>query len=184
MRDYSKISPQFWVGATGKKIRKLGIDAQLVALYLLSSPHSNMLGLYHLPVAYICADTGMTFQGALEGLQSLQKVGFCGYDDEAEVVWVYEMATYQVGESLSPNDNQCKGVQNEYNKVAENRFLYEFYEKYSGAFHLKIQRGNVSPSEAPCNPLGSQEQEQEQEQEQDSSEVVINNILQRTSVRS
>ena len=166
MRDYSKVSPQFWVGATGKKIRKQGVDTQLLALYLMTSPHANMLGLYHLPVAYICADTGIPFQGAIEGLQSLENVGFCAYDDEAETVWVYEMATYQVGESLSPNDNQCKGVQNEYNKVAENRFLYEFYDKYKGSFNLKNQRGITSPCKAPYNPLGSQEQEQEQEQEQ------------------
>jgi len=98
MRDYAKIAPQFWIGPTGKKIRKLGSQAQVVAMYLMSSPHATMIGLYHLPIAYISADTGSPFEGACKAVKSLIEVGFCGYDEEAEVVWVYEMARFQIGD--------------------------------------------------------------------------------------
>ncbi|MBP6421575.1 MAG: hypothetical protein KA271_01650 [Propionivibrio sp.] len=110
MRDYSKVSPQIWIGPTGKAIRKLGVDAQLVALYLLTSPHANMIGMYHLPVAYLSADTGIPIEGASKGLLSLISTGFCGYDEEAEIVWVYEMARFQVGDQLKAKDLQSKGA--------------------------------------------------------------------------
>jgi hypothetical protein len=50
MRDYAKVAPTFWNGETGKKIRELGRDAQVVALYLITCPSSNWIGLYYLPL--------------------------------------------------------------------------------------------------------------------------------------
>lgn len=173
MRDYAIITPQFWIGQTGKAIKKAGIDAQVVALYLLSSPHANMLGLYHLPVAYIAADIGCPLEGASKGLRSLIEAGFCEYDDEAEVVWVHEMAKFQIGESLKADDKRCSGVQNQYNGIPENRFLSAFFEKYEHAFNLKNKRETeappkplASPFEAPPKPRAvNRISEQEQEQE-------------------
>lgn len=173
MRDYAKIAPQFWIGTTGKRIKKLGAQAQVVSLYLVSSPHSNMIGLYHLPLAYLSADTGMPFEGALKALTSLENEGFCGYDADAEVVWVYEMARFQVGEALKPGDNQCKGVQNAYDSVPANRFTAEFFRKYGAQFNMTKERIPETPLEAPWKPLGSQEQEQEQEQEQDQEQTIV-----------
>lgn len=167
MRDYAKIAPQFWIGQTGKKIRKLGAEAQVIALYLMSSPHANMIGMYHIPIAYISADTGIPFEGASKALRGVIEAGLCGYDDEAEVVWLYEMAKYQVGEQLKAGDKQCAGVQNAYDNVPGNRFLAGFHDKYASAFHMKNRREYTSPFEAPSKPLRSQEQEQEQEREQE-----------------
>ena len=53
MRDYGKVSPQFWIGQTGKKLRAEGMEAQIVAMYLMTSPHANMLGLYYCPAMFI-----------------------------------------------------------------------------------------------------------------------------------
>lgn len=44
MREYAKVGPTFWTGSTGKALRRRGIEGVLVALYLVSSPHSNMHG--------------------------------------------------------------------------------------------------------------------------------------------
>ena len=40
-RDYAIVSPQFWTGTTGREIRTRGRDVQLVALYLMTSPHAR-----------------------------------------------------------------------------------------------------------------------------------------------
>lgn len=170
MRDYAKVAPQFWIGPTGKAIRKKGPVAQVVAMYLMSSPHANMIGMYHLPVAYLSADTGIPYQGAFKALIELQEVGFCGYDVSAEVVWVYEMAKFQVGDQLKPGDKQCAGVENTYIGVPKNRFLPDFFDKYQPAFNMQNKREYEGPIEHPCEGacegLRSQEQEQEKEQEQ------------------
>ncbi len=167
MRDYSKVGPKFWIGATGKRLRAAGMEAQIVAMYLLTSPHANMLGLYYCPTMFIAHETGLGLEGASKGLHRAIEAGFCEYDEASEVVWVIEMASYQVGEALKPNDLRVKGVQNEYSSLPENPYLARFYEKYCGAFCMSSCRGNGSPSEAPSKPLLSQEQEQEHEQEQE-----------------
>lgn len=167
MRDYSKVGPKFWIGATGKRLRAAGMEAQIVAMYLLTSPHANMLGLYYCPTMFIAHETGLGLEGASKGLQSAIEAGFCEYDEASEVVWVIEMASYQIGEALKPNDLRVKGVQNEYGSLPENPYLARFYEKYSAAFCMSACRGKTSPYEAPSKPLRSQEQEQEKEQEQE-----------------
>ncbi|MDR5757000.1 hypothetical protein [Caballeronia sp. LZ035] len=179
MRDYAKVSPQFWIGETGKKLRKAGAEAQVVGLYLMTSPHANMLGLYYVPMLYIAHETGLGMEGASKGLQSCIEAGFCQYDEASEMVWVMEMATYQIATSLVVTDKRCTGVQNEYGALPENPYLAGFFDKYRAAFHMTKRRPEAAakPSliEAPSKPLGSQEQEQEQEQDKTSpdGEVAI-----------
>ena len=163
MRDYGKIAPSFWIGDTGRKIIESGPEATIVALYLMTSPHANMLGLYYLPIAYISHDTGLPSEGALKGLQWACEAGLCGYDKGAQVVWVYEMARFQTDGVLKSGDKRIIGVNREYQKLPKCSFLGDFFDKYKDSFHLETRRG----FEAPCKPLRSQEQEQEQEQEQD-----------------
>lgn len=168
MRDYSKIGPQFWIGKTGKKLRAAGEKAQIVGMYLLTSPHSNMLGLYYQPLLYIAHETGLGIEGALEGLLRCVEAGFCAYDDVSECVWVYEMAKYQIGESLKPNDKRVLGVQYEYEGLPENKHLGHFYDKYAEIFCMKDRREILlesSPLEAPSKDHQCQAQEQAQAQE-------------------
>jgi hypothetical protein len=167
MRDYSKVGPQFWIGKTGKALRKQGVESQLVALYLMSSPHANMLGLYYVPKTFIAHETGLGMEGASKGLQGCIDAGFCQYDEDSEVVWVIEMARFQIADQLSAGDKQCKGVQNEYESLPENPYLSAFYDMYAKAFHMSSKREITSPLQAPSKPLASQEQEQEQEQKQE-----------------
>lgn len=182
MRTYSKVSPKFWIGRTGKEIRKFGPEVQLVALYLVTGPHANWLGLYHLPTLYIAADTGMEPASVSAGLDALCAAGFCAYDPASEMVWVYEMARYQCLESgrdgLKPADNQVKAIRKEYAALPDTPLLKAFHDKYKDMLCLDAPRGGplLTPSEAPCqalaeplaDPLPSKEIEKEKEKEKDS----------------
>lgn len=170
MRDYGKVSPHFWTGTTGKKLRN-SPEAVIVAMYLMTSPHANMLGLYYMPLLYVAHETGLGMEGASKGLRSACASGFCSYDEVTEMVWVHEMARFQVAESLKPTDKRCIGVQKDYDTLPSNPFLAGFFDKYATAFCMTSRRGEIaktnSPLQAPSNPLASQEQEQEQEQDQE-----------------
>jgi hypothetical protein len=155
MREYSKVSPKFWIGETGRALRKQGTDALVVGMYLMTSPHSNMLGLFYQPLMLIAHETGLGLEGATKGLQGCIEAGFCGYDHETEMVWVHEMAAFQIAEQLAAKDNQCKGIQNEYNKLPMNPFLPAFYERYAHAFHLTAKRGERRHEPRITQPLGS-----------------------------
>lgn len=169
MRDYSKVGPRFWIGKTGKKLRAAGAAAQLVGLYLMTSPHANMTGLYYVSRDSIAHETGLGSDEAAKGLESCIEAGFCSYDDESEMVWVHEMAFYQIAEKLSAADKRSAGVQNEYNALPDNPFLGAFFDKYSGPFNMKCNREPADDGfcEASCKPPPSQEQEQAQEHEQE-----------------
>lgn len=170
MRDYGKVSPQFWIGRTGKTLRG-NPAAQVLALYLMTSPHANMIGVYHCPVAYMAHETGMTTEGASEALRCLIEADFCTFDAVDEYVFVHQFALHQVGETLDPKDKRCKGVENELSKVPKNQCWQAFRARYAVPYNLSAPPQNPSPSEAPSKPLASQKQEQKQKQEQNPSDA-------------
>lgn len=156
MRDYAKIAGTFWTGNTGKALKAKGSEAVIAALYLVSCPVSNMLGLYWLPRMYLYHESGLGLEGGSKGLASAIEVGFCAYDEASEVVWVKEMAAWQIGDVLLPADNRVKGVQREYDTLPENPYLTAFYERYATAFCMTSCRGKHKalkrPSKAPTKP--------------------------------
>lgn len=163
MRDYGKVSPQFWTGDTGKALKKAGPEAVIVAMYLITSPHANMIGLYYLPMLYLAHETGLGNEGASKGLERAIEAGFCTYDEASEHVFVHAMARFQIGEQLDAKDKRCKGVENELAKTPKGALRLAFTKMYRVAFHL----AEPPKEEAPSKPLASQEQEQEQEKEKE-----------------
>ncbi|BBB14788.1 uncharacterized protein RVIR1_10470 [Candidatus Rickettsiella viridis] len=168
MRDYSKLSPHFWINEQGKQIKQFGGATQLIALYLISNPHCTMLGIYYLPMPFIAHELGITLEGALKGLQNLCEVGFCTYDAASEYVWVHDMALSQLGQALKPNDNRVKCINELYQALPKLPFLDKFYEAYHISLCLdKKTKGLIRPYEGTSKSLLSQEQEQEQEQKKE-----------------
>jgi hypothetical protein len=162
MRGYAKVLPQFWIGSTGRQIRELGSDAQVVALYLITSPHATMIGIYYLPISFITHETGITVKATCKSLRALSEIGFCTYDEAMEYVWVHDMAFYQIEFQLKPSDNRVININESYQKLPNLHFLPAFYEKYKDAFCIE----NTRMLEGPLEILSSQEHEQEKKQEQ------------------
>ena len=166
MRKYSKISPSLWTGKTAKTIRG-DLEAIVVQSYLLTSPMATMTGVYYCPVSYICSDTGLGHEGAMNGLQVLIDDGFCFYDWNREWVFVKNMARFQVAEELKPNDKRVVQMKKETANMPE-PFKSLFARQYNESFCLDMrfdQEEVPSRIDTPSMPHRSQEQEQEQEQE-------------------
>lgn len=155
MRDYGKVSPKFWIGKTGKALRKHP-EAQIVALYLITCPTSDMTGVFNCPLMYIAHETGLGEEGALKGLARLYEVDFCTFDEESDTVFVHEMAKYQIGEELKVNDNQVKSVKKAFSTM-KGVIRTRFFEMYKTSFHLI----DASPSEAPSKPRAGTGAEEE-----------------------
>ena len=71
MRDYSVVQTKLYTGRTMKALRGDPL-AQLLMLYLITSPHSTMIGVFHLPVSYIAEDLGSPLEGAREGREECE----------------------------------------------------------------------------------------------------------------
>lgn len=137
MRQFVKLSPTFWIGTTGKELSKAGPTAQLVALYFISSPHTNYCGIYRVSLAYASADLGLSQASLLKAIDKVQATGFLKFDPAFNVVWVVEAARWQIGDYLAKTDNRVKAIQSEFNTLPRGCPLRaEFYAKYAKAFWL------------------------------------------------
>ncbi len=139
MRNYATVSPAFWTGETGRQLRAMGPEAVMVALYLMTSPHSNMIGLYYLPLVALCHETGLGRNAVFAALQKIESVEFAFYDEAGEVAWVPEMARYQIGEVLAEKDKKRAAVLREIGQQRKSRFFGEFVERYGEGFNLPTE---------------------------------------------
>ena len=194
MRKYSSITPKFWIGRTGRKLRG-DISAKLVAAYLLSCPNNDMTGVFYCPLCQISAETGLPleapsvplpspFQGPLKGireaLETLEREDFAIYDYESEYVFVKKMALFQIAPELKPTDKRVTGIRTAIESKPDN-FKHLFIKEYNECFNLgfkdipspEIQEFGVQTQEEeelPSSPIEAPSkalrcQEQEQEQE-------------------
>ena len=159
MREYGSISPRFWIGETGKLLRG-DPEAQVLALYLMTSPHANMIGIFHCPILYMAHETGLSLEGASKALTRLIQAGFCTYDEPSETVFVIRMAAHQIGERLKADDKRVLGVRREVDRIQVQALREKFVDLYAESFHLE-RKPLPSPSKAPPKQLTRQEQEQD-----------------------
>lgn len=152
MRDYAKVAPQFWTGKTGKALKAAGHEAVIVGMYLMTSPHANMIGVYHCPIAYIAIDTGLSIEGATKGLQWAIEADFCTFEADTEYVFVHAFAEYQIGAELDPKDLRCKGVARELEKIPKGQCWQGFRARYAVPFNLPAPVVIASPLQAPSKP--------------------------------
>ena len=163
-REFVKISPTFWTGPTGRQLRKAGAEVQLVALYLMSSPHTNYSGLFQLPLNYIANDTGLSMEAVRKALSAIESVGFARYDETSECVWIVEGAKWQLGE-LKPADKRVAGLQKEFDAVpADCPYKVEFLAKHGKALCLSSKAAKAqAPKQAELVPTPAPVPEQEPE---------------------
>ena len=162
MRDHAIVSPQFWTGNTGRYLRQHP-DAQRLALYLLTCPNANMIGLYYIPIPTICHELGMDKEGASKALRRVSEGGFATYDEGSEVVFVHEMAKFQIGPYLKVGDNRIRGIEKMLESYSKCNLYNDFVKRYRNCFQLSVALNQ----EAPSKPLRSQDQEQDQEQDKE-----------------
>lgn len=73
MREYGQVQCSFWQSDDALKATNVG---KLLALYLLTGPHSNGIGCYRCPDGYIMADLGWSQETVSEGFEELSRNGF------------------------------------------------------------------------------------------------------------
>ena len=96
MRSYGKVESGFWIDHS---VKRWPLDARLVALYLLTSPHANVIGCYHLPMVYAEHEIGLPNARLKEAYAFLTEKGFLAYCHDTEWVWVRKYLRYNGFES-------------------------------------------------------------------------------------
>lgn len=83
-RDYGKVRAQFW---DDDALRELSIEANYLALYLITSSHTNAIGCFRLPIAYILNDTRLDKKSLEKALAELRST--CYAIPCERVPWIY-----------------------------------------------------------------------------------------------
>lgn len=136
MRGYNAVSPSFWTRGSGKRLRG-NAHAQLVGLYLITCPSANMLGLFYLPLATLCHETGLTGEQARAALRACSDAAFAFYDEVGELAWIPNHAEKDIGTSLGSKDKRRPMIERELAGYGDHRYVREFYARYGSAYGLE-----------------------------------------------
>lgn len=140
MRQYASVAPTFWTRGSGKRLRGHP-EAQVVALYLMTSPHTSMVGIFHLALPTLCHETGLSEEGARKGLARCSEEALAIWDEDEELVWIPALAQYQIGDVLKRGkggklDNRAKAVIRELAPFKGHRFFDLFMDRYADSYRL------------------------------------------------
>ena len=160
MRDYGKIHSSFWSSET---IRSLTDDGRMLALYLMTSPHTTISGTFRLPDGYACEDLQWSAVRVTEGFVELFRKGFANRCETTKWVWICKHLEWNPPE----NPNQFKAAWKVISTIpAECAWRSHFL-----AFCANLKGLDVTPVSNPLptlpKPLLNQKQEQEQEQKKE-----------------
>lgn len=103
MRDYGKVHTSFW---TSESIRPLSEDAKFMVLYLLTSQHGTISGVFRLPYGYICDDLSWNVERVKSTVAELLRNGFCNRCETTCWMWIIEHFKWNKPE----NPNQLKSA--------------------------------------------------------------------------
>lgn len=116
---YTRVESKFW---QDEKMRSVSEDARFLMLYLLTSPHRNIIGFYFLPSPYACFDLGWDEKRFKKGLQELISNGLIKYDENVHVVLVKNFLKHNPLE----NPNQVKSAIEKLNELPETPLFQDF----------------------------------------------------------
>lgn len=166
MRDYSKLSPFFWVRGSGRRLRGDAI-AQIVAAYLSTCPAANMVGIFYVSIATIADDTGHSAEDVRSAIVRIEAARYAFYDFDAGIAWIPNHARFEIGAEMTPGDKRRKKVLAELSQVEGHRFEGEFRALYAAAYGLRppttpppAPRSEALPTSIPNQEGASADREQ------------------------
>ena len=124
-RLYTRVESQFW---KDEKMRDLSEGDRYLMLYLLTSPHRNIAGLYYLPLSYACFDLGWDEKRLRQGLEELSAKQRIKYDYQAHVVLIFNYVKYNPLE----NPNQVKSAIAKVEELPKTPLLQDFLAVIQG----------------------------------------------------
>jgi|GEM_PF-1314138 len=117
MRIFGSIQLCFWASLDTQQLSDQG---KLLAIYLLTGPHSNMLGCFRLPDGYITADLKWNIETVKKAFQELFRSQFLTRDDPSGWLIIHKFLKW----NPIQNSKQGVGVQRLFDLVPhENRVL-------------------------------------------------------------
>lgn len=110
MRDYGKIFTSFWTEFQG-----ISDQGKILGAYLLSGPHTNMLGCFRLPFGYVQEDLKWSQETVSKAFDELYQNGFATHEKASEMVFIHKFLKWNEIE----NPNQGKAAVKTFDQLPE-----------------------------------------------------------------
>lgn len=160
MRKYGSIHTKFW---THPEIQQTSDQTKLLAAYLLSSSHTNMLGCFRVPIGYIAEDLRWSVDLVKKALHELSAINFLTYDETYSWVSIHTFLKYNPIE----NPNQGKSLAKLFNDIPNKAsFIPQVIDQLL-VYSEYLQKTFLNSLETLAKPFRNQDQEQNQEQNQE-----------------
>lgn len=160
MREYGSVHSCFWISAD---ISGLSDQTKLLALYLLTGPHTNMLGCFRLPMGYVAEDLQWSLETVSKRLDELFEKGFMTYDRASSWLLIHRFLKWNPIE----NPNQGKGLKKLFEQIPESPPLLPLLINLLKQNNKYLDEEFCNRLETLSKPFRNQNQDQEQNQEQD-----------------
>ncbi|MFQ5560397.1 MAG: hypothetical protein ACE5FU_07425 [Nitrospinota bacterium] len=158
---YQKIHSQMW---HDEKFITLSEDAQKLFLYCMTSPHSNMIGLYVLPKLYILADLKWSQERFAKPFSELLTKPLIEYDKSVNLILILNHFKH----NLLENPNQVKKAIKIVEGLPASPLFSQLKQKVK-----QLDKGFVEPL---CKQLGKRLGKPEEETEEEKEEEKEKNI--------
>lgn len=135
MRDYAAIPLDLFSRPNWRLLRG-DCEAMAVGLYLWSCGHSNMLGAYRLPPAYVAEDLGLDLDVTRRAILRLAQAGACVYDEAESFIFVPDMGVWQCQGVIKAADNRTKALKKLWDRVPQGPVRDAVMVRYGELFHL------------------------------------------------
>lgn len=116
---YQKIFTQIW---NDEKFIALPIEDQRLFLYVLTCPHSNLIGFYVLKEGYVLDDLKITSKSFHKSLDNLIEKGLVKYDKQAQVILILKYFKH----NPITNPNQQKAAKKIVQSLPKNSLIQDF----------------------------------------------------------
>ena len=133
-----KVPTKLWTGEIVPCFPYLTTVAKLVYVYLLTSPHANMLGYYRMPRSYIEADLQLEAEEVYQALEQLDEVGLVYSEEGTDYLWVrYFAATQYVAVAGLERDVRAEEAQRVFDALPTGWVLDQVRTIYGDVLGIK-----------------------------------------------
>ncbi|WBA84427.1 hypothetical protein [Endozoicomonas sp. GU-1] len=105
MKEFGKVSSQFWIS---DDIQPLSDKAKLLALYLLTTGHGNLIGIFRMPKGYIAADLNWEEPSVERAIAELTASGFLLASDQCQYICIPQFMEHNPVDNITQIDARLK----------------------------------------------------------------------------
>lgn len=156
-RTYRRVVTSFWTDPDLRR-RKLSREQKYLLLYFFTNHHTNLAGLYWLPLTYATQEAELGLEDVERWVRS-ELSPYVTYDFETEEILVHRLAWHNVGEDLKKRDNRVKAIERALGDAHSKMLVEKFLAVYS-AWPIRLKNmaqprhdEGATPSPLP-KPLG------------------------------